>query len=218
MRPERLDQVALWSSDREVDVRRLTTFLPGLGVLEETGEHSVLGTDPELAKLVLYDAPGPREEEQLMHVAFRVPTVDQTKDSEIENAMHVLRLAMPETDGLLELDHVALRVGDPDTSALRWKELGFEEVEPRVEFSVRLQLGGSALELYPGTPMPTERPLLKHVGVLVESIEPYLDAADLELEILERADAPRSRSLFVQAPDGVRLELIELKHAGERAA
>lgn len=196
----------------------MTTFLPGLGILDETGEHSILGTDPELAKLVLYDAPGPREEEQLMHVAFRAPTVDETKDSEIEHAMHVLRLAMPEADGPPELDHLALRVGDPDTSAVRWKELGFEEVEPRVEFSVRLQLEGSALELYPGTPMPTERPLLKHVGVLVESIEPYLDAVDLDLEILERGDAPRARSLFVQAPDNVRLELIELKRARERAA
>jgi hypothetical protein len=66
--------------------------------------------------------------------------------------------------------------------------------------------------------MPTERPLLKHVGVLVESIEPYLEAVDLELEILERADEPRSRSLFVQAPDRVRLELIQLKHAASRAA
>jgi catechol 2,3-dioxygenase-like lactoylglutathione lyase family enzyme len=218
VRAERLDQVALWSSDRHADIRRILALVPGLSVLEESTEHTVLGTDPELGKLALYDAPGPREEEQLMHVAFRVPRVEETKDSEIEHAMHILRLPMPETDGVPELDHVALRVGDPDTSGLRWKQLGFEEVDPRVEFSVRLQLEGTALELYPGTPMPTERPLLNHVGVLVESIEPYLEAVDLELEILERADAPRSRSLFVQAPDGVRLELIQLKHAASRAA
>src|SRR4029450_12072949 len=92
MKPERLDQVGLWSSDRKGDVGRILAFLPGLAVLEEDAQRTVLGGDWNRGKLVLFDAAGPREEEQLMHVAFRLPAADDKEGAEIERAIPVLRL------------------------------------------------------------------------------------------------------------------------------
>ena len=61
----------------------------------------------------------------------------------------------------------------------------------------------------PGTP---ERPLLNHLGVLVESVEEHLaDAEDLGIEIDDFVDAPNTLALFVWGPDRVKLEYIEHK-------
>ena len=210
MKAERIDHVALWIPDRKAVAVRVMRFFD-VQVLEEEADFTLLGSDMELGKLTLFDAPGPRDESQLMHVAFRTPHGDEVKDVEVGDALHLLRMPRSEESSATDLDHVALRASDNETSAAHWVALGFELVEPRIEPSARLRLGDSHLELHPGTALPTETPLLNHIGLRVESIDPYLDgSAEIDLEILETVQAVHSRSVFVQGPNDVRLEFIEL--------
>ena len=211
MTPNRIDHVALWIPDRKAVAARVMSIF-GVRTLEESDDFTLLGSDMELGKLTLFDAPGPREESQLMHVAFRTPTGEETKDIEVGDPLHLLRMRASDESAPTDLDHVALRVPNDDSSASHWEQLGFERVESRIEPSARLRLGDSYVELYPGTALPTESPLLNHIGLQVDSIDPYLDgSAGIDLEILETVDAANSRSVFVQGPDGVRLEYVELK-------
>jgi len=210
VKPQRIDHVALWVADREADTSRILRLFD-VEILEKEDDFTLLGSDPELGKLTLFDAEGPRDQSQLMHVAFREPGREDAKDIDVGEGLHLYRLGAHDTPAV-DLDHIALRAPDDETSALRWIELGFERAEPRIEPSVRLKLGESYLELHPGTPLPTERPLLNHIGLRVESIDPYLNGnAELPLEILEVVDAEHSRAVFVQGPDNVRVELIEHK-------
>ena len=76
----------------------------------------------------------------------------------------------------------------------------------------RLQVGGAYLDLVPGDPGNPERPLLNHIGVLVDSVEEHrADAEDLGVEIDDLVDAPNTIALFIWGPDRVKLEYIEHK-------
>jgi catechol 2,3-dioxygenase-like lactoylglutathione lyase family enzyme len=210
MTPQRIDHVALWVADREADTRRILDLFD-VDILEQGDDFTLIGSSPELGKLTLFDAEGPRAQSQLMGVAFREPGREDARDVDVGEGLHLYRLGMPDA-WAVDLDHVSLRVADAETSAQRWQELGFERVEPRVEPSARVRLGESFIELTPGTALPTEKPLLNHIGLLVESIDPYLDGtADVSVEILEVVDADNTRAVFVQGPDDVRVELIEHK-------
>jgi catechol 2,3-dioxygenase-like lactoylglutathione lyase family enzyme len=210
MTPQRIDHVALWVADREADTRRILDLFD-VDILEQGDDFTLIGSSPELGKLTLFDAEGPRAQSQLMGVAFREPGREDARDVDVGEGLHLYRLGMPDA-WAVDLDHVSLRVADAETSAQRWEELGFERVEARVEPSARVRLGESFIELTPGTALPTEKPLLNHIGLLVESIDPYLDGtADVSVEILEVVDADNTRAVFVQGPDDVRVELIEHK-------
>jgi catechol 2,3-dioxygenase-like lactoylglutathione lyase family enzyme len=210
MTPQRIDHVALWVADREADTRRILDLFD-VDILEQGDDFTLIGSSPELGKLTLFDAEGPRAQSQLMGVAFREPGREDARDVDVGEGLHLYRLGMPDA-WAVDLDHVSLRVADAETSAQRWAELGFERVEARVEPSARVRLGESFIELTPGTALPTEKPLLNHIGLLVESIDPYLDGtADVSVEILEVVDADNTRAVFVQGPDDVRVELIEHK-------
>ena len=76
----------------------------------------------------------------------------------------------------------------------------------------RLEVGGAFLELRQGEPGLPERPLLNHLGVLVDSVEEHqAEAEDLGVEIDDLVDAPNTVALFVWGPDRVKLEYIEHK-------
>ena len=210
MTPQRIDHVALWVADREADSKRILDIFD-VDVLEQTDEFTLIGSDPELGKLTLFDAEGPRAQSQLMGIAFREPGREDAQDIDVGEGLHLYRLGMPHA-WAVDLDHVSLRVADTESSAQRWVELGFERVEPRVEPSARLKLGDSFIELTPGTPLPTEKPLLNHIGLLVESIDPLVEGnGEVEAHILEVVDAENSRAVFVQGPDEVKVEFIEHK-------
>ena len=75
-----------------------------------------------------------------------------------------------------------------------------------------MEVGGAYLELLAGDPGSPERPLLNHIGVLVDSVEEHrADAEDLGIEIDDLVDAPNTIALFVWGPDRVKLEYIEHK-------
>ena len=73
-------------------------------------------------------------------------------------------------------------------------------------------MGGAYLELIPGDPGEPERPLLNHLGVLVDSVDEHqAEAVELGVEIDDLVDAPNTLALFVWGPDRVKLEYVEHK-------
>ncbi|HUP33695.1 MAG TPA: VOC family protein [Gaiellaceae bacterium] len=206
MRPRTLDHVALWVADRErmvaIAIERL-----GIRVIERTDRFTLLGADARRGKLTLFDAEGPRERGALARIGLRVSSLDG-RDAQVDLGEGLeIALVEAETDSELDLDYVALQSSDPGAAAAGWEKLGFERTADG-----RLELGGAQLELVPGDPGAPERPLLNHIGVLVDSVAEHQAAAEeLGVEIDDVVDAPNTIALFVWGPDRVKLEYVEHK-------
>jgi catechol 2,3-dioxygenase-like lactoylglutathione lyase family enzyme len=207
VKPKSLDHVALWAADRQ---RMAATGIEllGLRVIEQTDRFTLLGGgDARRGKLTIFDADGPRERGALERIGLRVSSlagreavVDLGDGLEIE-------LVETATDSELDLDHVTLRASDLEVAAAAWEELGFSRIG-----DARLEVGGAYLDLVPGAPGRPERPLLNHLGVLVDSVEEHqAEAEELGVEIEDVVDAPNTIALFVWGPDRVKLEYIEHK-------
>jgi catechol 2,3-dioxygenase-like lactoylglutathione lyase family enzyme len=206
VKPLTLDHVALWVADREqmtaVAVARL-----GQRVIEQTDRFTLLGADARRGKLTLFDADGPREQGALARIGLRVTALDGREPVvDLGEGVEVV-LVETDTDSELDLDHVALRASDPAEAARGWRQLGFAPTRDGL-----LEVGGAYLELIPGDPGEPERPLLNHLGVLVDSVEEHqAEAEELGVEIDDLVDAPNTLALFVWGPDRVKLEYIEHK-------
>lgn len=211
MKPLTLDHVALWVAGRERMTETATAQL-GLRVIEQTARFTLLGADARRGKLTLFDAPGsdgaaPREQGALDRIGLRVsslagrdPVVDLGEGLEVV-------LVEAETDSELDLDHVALFSSDPEAALAAWQELGFARTGDG-----RLEVGGAYLELRQGDRGHPDRPLLNHIGVLVDSVAHHQAAAEeLGVEIDDFVDAPNTLALFVWGPDRVKLEYVEHK-------
>lgn len=206
MRPLTLDHVALWVADRE---RMVATAVAKLGVrvIERTDRFTLLGADARRGKLTLFDAEGPRERGALARIGLRVSALDG-RDATIDLGEGLeLVLVEAETDSELDLDHVALISPDPEAAAAGWEELGFDRTDDGA-----LELAGARLVLLAGDPGVPERPLLNHIGVLVDSVAEHKSSAEeLGVEIADLVDAPNTLALFVWGPDRVKLEYVEHK-------
>jgi catechol 2,3-dioxygenase-like lactoylglutathione lyase family enzyme len=206
MRPSTLDHVALWVADRETMASRVTAALD-LRVIEETDRFTLLGADARRGKLTLFDAEGPREAGVLKRIGLRVGSL-AGHEARIDLGEGLeLTLVEAETDSDYDLDHVALVSRDPAATARAWETFGFAPAGEN-----RVEVGGAYLELHRGDPGQSQRPLLNHIGVLVESVEEHVaDAEELGIEIADVVDAPNTLALFVWGPDRVKLEYVEHK-------
>jgi catechol 2,3-dioxygenase-like lactoylglutathione lyase family enzyme len=179
----------------------------GVRVIEQTDRFTLLGADARRGKLTLFDADGPRERGPLARIGLRVSSLDG-RDATVDlgEGLEIV-LVEADTDSELDLDHVALVSADPAAAREQWQALGFEPFGDG-----RLEVGGAYLELLEGDPGDSERSLLNHIGVLVDSVEEHrADAEDLGIEIDDLVDAPNTIALFVWGPDRVKLEYIEHK-------
>jgi catechol 2,3-dioxygenase-like lactoylglutathione lyase family enzyme len=179
----------------------------GVRVIEQTDRFTLIGADARRGKLTLFDADGPREPGALARIGLRVSSLDG-RDAIVDlgEGLQIV-LVEADTESELDLDHVALVSADPAAAAEQWQALGFEPTGDG-----RLEVGGAYLELLEGDPGNAERPLLNHLGVLVDSVEEHrADAEDLGIEIDDLVDAPNTIALFVWGPDRVKLEYIEHK-------
>jgi catechol 2,3-dioxygenase-like lactoylglutathione lyase family enzyme len=204
--PQTLDHIALWVAGRDA-VADVLTSRTEMRVIERTDAFTLLGADARRGKVTLFDAEGPREQGALRRIGLRVSSLPDGP-AEFE-AGEGLRFALVEgdTDVDYDLDHVALAVRDPNAAAAEWERLGFERAGDG-----RLEVGGAFLELEQGDPGETDRPLLNHIGVLVESVEEHVaEAEDLGVEVDRVVDAPNTLALFVWGPERVKLEYIEHK-------
>jgi catechol 2,3-dioxygenase-like lactoylglutathione lyase family enzyme len=220
MQIETLDHVALWVGDRD----RLAEFLvahAGMHVVDRTERFTLVGSDARRGKLTLFAADGPRDPGVLARVGLRVFDLDEAlaalpSDAHVErvngraelDAGEGLRLAFVEVDEgvAYDLDHVVFRVPDPDATFAQLAALGFESENGR------LRAGDSWILLEQGDPGESERPLLNHLGLRVESAEQHIEEAERRgLEIADVVDAANTYAVFLWGPDRIKLEYVEHK-------
>src|SRR4051794_20157717 len=220
MRPTSLDHVALWVADRDPMADFLCGHL-GVHVIERTDSFTLIGADAREGKLTLFDAAGPRQPGPLERVVLRVNDLEAAlsrlpAEVDVEDADGIARFEGPEGLGLglrqgagepdYDLDHVVLRVRDPQRTADELLELGFSRRDGRLTVADR------ALKLEQGDPGEPERPLLNHLALLVESADEHLEEARRRgLEVDDVKDAPNTLAVFVWGPDGIKLEYVEHK-------
>src|ERR1041385_729039 len=169
MKIKTLDHVALWVADRD----RLSDFLTrhvGMHIIDRTEAFTLVGSDARRGKITLFAAEGERDPGPLAHVALRVRNLDDAlgalpSGTEIElledgtaifDTFEGLRIAFVEGRGVdYDIDHVALRVPDPDDSFKELLGFGFRGEDGK------LVVGDSHLELEQGGDgTEPERPLL----------------------------------------------------------
>jgi catechol 2,3-dioxygenase-like lactoylglutathione lyase family enzyme len=213
--PLRLDHVALWVADRD-RIASFATAKLGMHEIERTDAFTLVGADARRFKLTLFSAEGPREPGPLQHVALRVSDLAQAEAALGGKAADVgeeLKIALVEGETPVEydLDHVTLAVADPERSAEAWQLLGFHPARPR-DGAVRVGVAGAYLELVPGPRAEPERPLLNHIALLVESADELRDqAVAAGAEVVDVKDTDNTYAVFVNGPDGVKLEYVEHK-------
>ena len=221
-----LDHVALWTSDRDA-LASLLTKCCGMHEIERTDAFTLVGGDAREGKVTLFEAEGPREPGVLERIVLRVPAVADVRErlvaaghavvnGDSENGDGELVVDTPagvplgilerQTSSFPDLDHVVLRVPDPEATAAALAGLGLERRGENVGIADR------DVELLPGDARESERPLLNHLAFLVDASDAVeQEARDRGLEIDDVVDAPNTRAVFLVGPDRIRLEYVEHK-------
>jgi catechol 2,3-dioxygenase-like lactoylglutathione lyase family enzyme len=225
MNPKTLDHVALWVADRDRISDFATRYL-GMHVIDQTEKFTLVGADARRGKLTLFAADGPRDRGVLKHIALRVrdlaasvPEDLAAKADDCPDGLYVdvaegLRIGIveAETDLDFDLDHVALYSASPEETAFEYEPLGFNAAAPGPSGAPRVEVGGAYVEFHRGDPAETERPLLHHLAVLVDSAEDHIAAAnELGIEIADVVDAANTYAVFLWGPDRVKVEYVEHK-------
>jgi catechol 2,3-dioxygenase-like lactoylglutathione lyase family enzyme len=226
VRPKTLDHVAYWLADRDRVADFVTEHL-GMHVIERTDRFTLVGSDARKGKLTLFEAEGPRDRGALKHVALRVNDLDSVlrqlpADLAVERRNGTaffdvgdevrLGLVEMETETDYDLDHVALFSADPEGSAARYRDYGFQAAQHGPSGVPRVEVSGAYVEFHQGEPGDPEKPLLNHLAVLVDSADEHRTAAEeREIEVQDFVDAPNTRAVFVWLPEHVRLEYVEHK-------
>jgi catechol 2,3-dioxygenase-like lactoylglutathione lyase family enzyme len=208
--PTSLDHVALWVADPR-SVADFAVAHLGMHVIEQTERFTLVGSDARHGKLTLFAADGPRDPGGLARIGLRVSDLAAARAAlpagtpEVFDVGEGLRLTLveDETEVEYDLDHVALLSPDPERAAREWQRFGFAPAGER-----RVQVGGAFLELLDGDPGEPERPLLNHLGVLVDDAAA---AQDQGFEVADVVDAANTFAVFVSGPDRVKLEYVEHK-------
>jgi len=214
VRPKTLDHVAFWVADREPIVDFLTEHV-GMHVIDRQDAFTLVGSDARRGKLTLFTAEGPREQGAFKHVALRVSDLERaiadlpSADLELGEGVRVQLVEAP-TDVEYDLDHVALVSADPEQTAKEYKELGFNPAEPSGGHP-RVEVGGAYVEFHRGDPGEPDKPLLNHVAVLVDEVDPVITEAEKRDIVDNVVDAANTRAVFVWGPERVRIEYVEHK-------
>jgi catechol 2,3-dioxygenase-like lactoylglutathione lyase family enzyme len=207
--PKTLDHVAFWVSEREAIVEQATREL-GMHVIAQESNFSLIGVDAKRGKLTLFDADGPRERGAFKHVALRTSKLNGRDRLELPGGIDVVLVEAP-TETEFDLDHVALYTADPAGTAHAYLEYGFSPAPPK-DGVPRAEVGGAFIEFHQGDPGQSERPLLNHLAVLVDSADEHKqDAEDAGIEVESFVDAANTLAVFLWGPDRVRIEYVEHK-------
>jgi hypothetical protein len=214
VRPKTLDHVAFWVTDREPIVDFLTEHV-GMHVIDRQDAFTLIGSDARRGKLTLFTAEGPREQGAFKHVALRVSDLERatadlpSAELELGEGVRVQLVEAP-TDVEYDLDHVALVSADPEQTAKEYTELGFNPAEPS-DGHPRVEVGGAYVEFHRGDPGEPDKPLLNHVAVLVDEVDPVITEAEKREIVDNVVDAANTRAVFVWGPERVRIEYVEHK-------
>jgi catechol 2,3-dioxygenase-like lactoylglutathione lyase family enzyme len=220
VRIESLDHVALWVSDRERLASFLTTGL-GMHVIDHTDTFTIVGADARRGKLTLFAVDDQRQAGPLARVVLRVSDLEgalarlpenvrlerRSDGSATFTAPERLELGIVQKEGVdYDLDHVLLRVSDPERGFEELSTLGF------VAEDTRLWAGDAYVALEEGEVSEPDRSLLNHLGLRVVSAAEHVDEARRRgLEIADVVDAPNTYAVFVWGPERIKLEYVEHK-------
>src|SRR3954468_10490120 len=225
MRPQTLDHVALWVAERD-PIADFVTKHVGMHVIDRTDKFTLVGTDARRGKLTLFAAEGPRERGPLAHIALRVSDLGRALEqlppgAEIErpwdgeayvDVAEGLRIGLVQapTDVEYDLDHVALVSIRPTETIEEYRRLGFNAAGAGPSGNPRVEVGGAFVEFVPGEAAETDRPLLNHLAVLVDSADDHIaEANDLGVEVADVVDAANTYAVFLWGPERVKIEYVE---------
>jgi catechol 2,3-dioxygenase-like lactoylglutathione lyase family enzyme len=217
--PTSLDHVALWVDERDSLAGFFCDHL-GMHLIEETDTFTLVGIDAKLGKVTLFDAEGPRQRGALERIVLRVGDLeaalaalpfDATRQEDGVAAFEGpagAPLGLVEAQGEdFDLDHVVLRLEDPDAAVSCLQELGFERREDGTA-----AVADRHVRIVRGTPADGGRPLLNHLALLVEDAHGVQDEAEgAGIEIDDVKDAKNTFAVFLRGPEGVRIEYVEHK-------
>ena len=212
-----IDHVALRVLDRDA----LATFLCencGMQRAEGAEGPSVLAAAGGATSLYLFEAEEAPARGLLERVVLRVSDLERASallcdELELRQAdPELVTFEGPEGVGLgltsvlgggvdYDIDHLVLRVMDPDETTIAMAELGF------VPRGGALQVADKQVRLQSGMRSAGENELLSHIGVLVESVE-VVNAQALRggLEFDELTLAPNKLGVLVRGPERIRIE------------
>jgi catechol 2,3-dioxygenase-like lactoylglutathione lyase family enzyme len=214
-----LDHVAL----SVADVGAIEAFLCddlGMQVLERSGDSLLVGADARATGLRLTAAEGPREPGALARLVLRVsdPQRAVTSLRDVpdvrEDAPDSVTFDGPEGLGLgftlmagggidYDIDHVILRVADPEDTRIALAEVG---CLPRGQ---ALHVADKRIELQE-LPAWTERPLLEHIALRVGSIEAVAAQARRRgLAIYEGPTEEDALVIVLPGPERIKVALLE---------
>jgi catechol 2,3-dioxygenase-like lactoylglutathione lyase family enzyme len=217
--PNSFDHVALWVDERDAIAEFAYANL-GMHEIERTDKFTLIGVDALEGKLTLFDADGPREPGLLARIVLRVADLDAAlaelpEDVEVNRDDGEARFAGPgglefalvEAEGLdYDLDHVVLRVPEPERTAAALAGLGFEQRDGGLSVADR------HVRFERGDGVAPERPLLNHLALLVDSADAVKREAEQRgVEIAKVVDAANTIAVFVDGPDHIQVEYVEHK-------
>ena len=222
MSPRALDHVALWVDERDELAAFLCDHL-GMHEIERTDRFTLVGADARRGKLTLFVADGPRTAGVLERVVLRVSDLDGALAA-LPAAVEVRRpspdvaafdapggvglgLTRGRSEGPdFDIDHVVLRVPEPDRTSSALAGLGFERDGDR------LTVADKHLRLRQDERADGDRPLLNHIALLVDSAEGVHSEAERRgLDVADVVDAANTLAVFIWGPDRIKLEYVEHK-------
>lgn len=220
-----IDNLGLRMSNAEAFAWFLCAYC-GMQRTESPEGFTVLAPDGAHSRLFLFQAEEPPDPGVLQRVVLRVSDFEGAV-SELPDGLEVQR-PEPELavflgpDGLeiglasylggavdYELDHVVLRVMDPDETAIAMAEVGF------VLRAGAIHVADKHVRLEPGIRSSGESELLTHIGVLVDSVEALADhVLPPGLATDKFTFRPNELGLYVRGPERIRIEYTEQGSAG----
>ncbi len=218
MKTNSFDHIALWVNDPQA-VADFLDPLEGMHVIEQTDDFTLIGGDAREGKLTLFLAEGERSPGLIGRIVLRVPDLDQALGAlaadSVERRGGEARFTGPEgiPFGLVEdadatacdLDHLVLKVTDPDGVRAGLATLG---LEPDGDF---LRLAGRRLLLEAGPP-PAGEPILNHIALLIDSGEEGLaEVRRRGLEVTAIKDTDNTFAFFIDGPEKISIEYVEHK-------
>jgi catechol 2,3-dioxygenase-like lactoylglutathione lyase family enzyme len=216
MKPQTLDHVALWVTDRDSIAEAATAGL-GMHVIDRTDAFTLVGSDARRGKLTLFAVEPPRERGALAQVALRVNDLAQAsetlggEETTLADGLSIGLVEAP-TEVDYDLDHVALYSRHPALTAVQYLDLGFSAATPGSGGEPRVEVGGAFVEFHEGDPGDPAEPLLNHLAVLVESADESLELArERGIEVADVVDAANTKAVFVWGPERVKIEYVEHK-------
>jgi catechol 2,3-dioxygenase-like lactoylglutathione lyase family enzyme len=202
-----LDHVALWTDERDA----LADFLcerAGMHVIDKTDTFTLVGADAKRGKITLFDADGPRDPGALGHVGIVVHDKSLAGDVSAPGGLD-LQFVDRRDGEEWDLNHVRLRVPDPGHAVEEFLQLGVEAGDgpesvvagDKTIYFVESENGAGA----------SEKPLLNHLALLVDSYKEHVDNAKERGLEYEEVDAANTWAVFVTGPYGIRIEYVEHK-------